>query len=322
MSRNSSSSRSSSPPGEVTPGSGFDTPGLPLRVLRKAETVLQRRTSRLAVVIEKTVDVHSYSAVLRTAEALGVQNVYLIAPPLKPGPDDTFVPFDSSGRASKNQSSKNSRKKRVWSEDVEKAKRHNGYARTACKWITLKNFNSTEACLKELRKDGYEVWVTDLGQVAEPLVTSPPMDFPDKLAICFGTESTGATPYLLSQADKRVYLPLTGFADSLNLSVAAGLVIQEIMRLCPRLTEPMSESERCELRRLWYPSLARSETEAEEYAKILEEKSYPQPFEDMRRADLHREGWAQKKVVRKNEERYRMLKEEEAGEGGEAKQEA
>ena len=108
------------------------------------------------MVIEKTVDVHNYSAVLRTAEALGVQNVYLIAPPLKPGPDDTFVSFDSTGRQSKNQSSKNARKKRVWSEDVEKAKRHNGYARTACKWITLKNFNSTEACLKELREDGYE----------------------------------------------------------------------------------------------------------------------------------------------------------------------
>ena len=69
-----------------------------------------------------------------------------------------------------------------------------------------------------------------------------------------------------------MYLPLTGFADSLNLSVAAGLVLQEIMRLCPSLTEPMGEAEKCELRRLWYPSLARSETEAAEYAKILEEK--------------------------------------------------
>ena len=49
------------------------------------------------------------------------------------------------------------------------------------------------------------------------------MQFPKKLALCFGTESTGATPYLLEQADKRVYLPLTGFADSLNLSVAAAL---------------------------------------------------------------------------------------------------
>ena len=43
---------------------------------------------------------------------------------------------------------------------------------------------------------------------------------------------------------------------------------------------------------------------------------YPEPFEDMRRADSHRDGWAQKKVIRKNEERYRALREREKGVDG------
>ena len=50
---------------------------------------------------------------------------------------------------------------------------------------------------------------------------------PEKLAIAFGTESVGCTEELLQAADLRVYLPLRGFADSLNLSVAAALVLHQ-----------------------------------------------------------------------------------------------
>jgi tRNA G18 (ribose-2'-O)-methylase SpoU len=50
---------------------------------------------------------------------------------------------------------------------------------------------------------------------------------PEKLAIAFGTESVGCTEELLQAADARVYLPLRGFADSLNLSVAAALVLHQ-----------------------------------------------------------------------------------------------
>ena len=61
--------------------SNFDGVGVPLRVLRKAETVLLRRTSRLTIVIERSTNSQNYTAVLRTAEALGVQHVWLISPP-------------------------------------------------------------------------------------------------------------------------------------------------------------------------------------------------------------------------------------------------
>ncbi|GMI07117.1 hypothetical protein TrVE_jg4738 [Triparma verrucosa] len=299
----------------------FDTPGKELRVLRKAETVLQKRTTRLVCVIEKCTDVHNYSAVLRTAEALGIQNIYLIAPPLKPSETDEtkFEPFDEvvAKRGAKNQQNPtNQRKKGVWTEDIKKGLRHNGYARTACKWINVYNFGSTAACLKQLKEDGFDVWVTDLGQGAECL--RPPGkdgklsigEFPEKLAIVFGTESSGCTQEMLTAADKRVYLPLSGFADSLNLSVAAAMVIQMLFFMEPSLEGEISQKEKDELRALWYKSLARNAKEEKKYAEILASKGFPRPFGDMRRAGEHREGWAQKKVVKKNQARYEMLAEE------------
>eukprot|EP00957_Ditylum_brightwellii_P204430 15339216-Ditylum_brightwellii.AAC.1 len=58
----------------------MDSPTLDQRILRKAESALQNRTSRLIIVVERCTNDHNYSAILRTAEALGVQHVYIIAP--------------------------------------------------------------------------------------------------------------------------------------------------------------------------------------------------------------------------------------------------
>jgi hypothetical protein len=79
---------------------------------------------------------------------------------------------------------------------------------------------------------------------------------PDKLAIVFGTESVGCTQEILEAADRRVYLPLRGFADSLNLSVAAALVLQKLFHLDPSIEACMAESERQGLREVWFPKLA------------------------------------------------------------------
>jgi tRNA G18 (ribose-2'-O)-methylase SpoU len=60
----------------------LDAPDLDLRLIRKAEGVIQCRTgSELIIVVERCTNDHNYSAILRTAEALGIQNVWLIDPP-------------------------------------------------------------------------------------------------------------------------------------------------------------------------------------------------------------------------------------------------
>ena len=66
----------------------MDSPDLDLRLIRKAEAVIQQRTSSITVVVERCTNDHNYSAILRTAEALGIQNVFIIDPPLEEQEDD------------------------------------------------------------------------------------------------------------------------------------------------------------------------------------------------------------------------------------------
>ena len=81
-----------------------------------------------------------------------------------------------------------------------------------------------------LREEGRTVWATDLAQGAVVLAPgaawlgATPASLPEKLALVIGTESTGVSQFILDNADRRVYLPQNGFADSLNASVAAALI--------------------------------------------------------------------------------------------------
>ena len=150
--------------------------------------------------------------------------------------------------ASTSTNPKKNRRKKLWKDDREALEQHTAYARGAMKWVDVRCFSTTEACVTALRQGGYAVWCTDLSQRAECLRrTACTGSLPDKLAICFGSESTGASAYLLRAADKRVYLPLWGFAESLNLSVAAALCIQRLFHIDPSLIGAMSEADRHEL---------------------------------------------------------------------------
>ncbi|OEU08920.1 SpoU_methylase-domain-containing protein, partial [Fragilariopsis cylindrus CCMP1102] len=182
--------------------------------------------SRLIIVVERCTNDHNYSAILRTVEALGVATVYMIDPP----------------------------------DELNQRRLHHIFARNATEWITVRDFETVEDCVACCRKQGYKLWVTDLSQAAEALDLSPdpskPLRIPDKIALVFGTEAVGASNYILEQADKRVYLPLRGFADSLNLSVSTALVTQALFFLDPSLIGAMSEGERKDMRKAWFTKLA------------------------------------------------------------------
>ena len=91
-------------------------------------------------------------------------------------------------------------------------------------------FASTGECLAALRREGYTIWATDLSQRAVPL-DSPALAAPARLAVVFGAEGQGITPEMADGGDLRVYLPLHGFQESLNLSVAVALVMDRILEL-------------------------------------------------------------------------------------------
>ena len=263
-----------------------DDPDLPLRRLRKVEAVIQRRTSRLLLVVERATRSHNYSAILRTAEALGVHHVWVIAPPS----------FDKDAK------SRSQRKKTAQFEaDAKELEQHVAYARRAGKWLELRAFGSADECIAALRRDGRKIWVSDLSQAAVSL-TSKALTLPERVALVMGTESTGASPEMLLAADRRVYLPLHGFADSLNLSVAAAMLMQRLMFIDPTLVGGMSEVERTALRTVWYPKMGRNEQQAAEFAAYAAEGGVA-PLDDVRRCDEHRAGWVMKKVRLKNEKR-------------------
>ena len=294
----------------------IDSPSLDQRLLRKAEAALLKRTSRLIIVVERCTNDHNYSAILRTAEALGVQHVYIIAPQdmqqtLKIDSDvldnDENLPTSSiiatnDGSSEKDHDrdsnvninleniklhrSSGQQVKKAMQSEIQDRAMHHLFAQRALDWLDVKEFETTSECIKTLRDEGYTIWSTDLSQVAvcltreallEDYYNSQSQQFiytsdekenskvnndydinviPDKLAIVFGTEAVGCTAEILNASDKRVYLPLYGFADSLNLSVATALVVHQLFNLDPSLIGAMSNDERMNIRRKWYKKLA------------------------------------------------------------------
>lgn len=261
------------------------------RLLRKAEAVILGRTASVVLVLERSGKSHNYSAVLRTAEALGVHGVWCVDPPA--------FDKDETKRAAR-------KKSKQWEEDRNELREHVAFAKKAAKWLDVRDFASTGDLVAALRADGRRIWVTDLSQFAEPLAPpggahatpravttgsqAPPP--PRRIALCFGTELVGASPELLAAADRRVYLPLRGFADSLNLSVAAALVLQRVLDLYPEMVGAMRDEERAALRVRFYPAMGRREEQtkffAECAARVNRGELSVDAFSDMRRPDAHR----------------------------------
>lgn len=252
----------------------FDSVDLDQRMIRKAEGAICKRTSRLIIVVERCTNDHNYSAIIRTAEALGVQNIWIISPQtinvtLELNNDLDESNIDSIAENSTLRRSAGPVVRSATESEKKDRAMHHLYARNATEWLTVRDFEDTKTCIESLREEGYQVWATDLGQEAICMTedgirqhlggeteTYDGKLIPNKVAIVFGTEAVGCTAEMLNAADLRVYLPLRGFADSLNLSVAAALVVHQMFVLDPSLEGAMTEDERRELRQAWYAKLA------------------------------------------------------------------
>ena len=314
----------------------YDAPDLDIRLLRKAEAVLQKRTDKIIIVVERCTNDHNYSAILRTAEALGIQTICLIDPPPATtvdedgtvrvvvehendsndsnGGSDELLHHDMKNTAhngddhnissSNNNTHHNQNQPHDESNGIhvipQKVVRlsdnerkafmdHRKFAQNATQWLTIREFKTATECIHTLRTvEQYQIWVTDLSQEAIPLTKYDLQQYhntcrnthdntsnhnhnnnnrnntskyncwplPEKIAIVMGTEAVGCSVEMLHGADVRCYLPLYGFADSLNLSVATALVLQQILHFHPNYIGNMSLEQRHLLRTVWYPKLA------------------------------------------------------------------
>ncbi|GMG17579.1 unnamed protein product [Phytophthora fragariaefolia] len=223
-------------------------------------------------------DSHNHQAVLRTAEALGVQHVWLIAA------NDRQLKTHAGKKAAK--PPKSSGKK---------------ITKNCAAWLSVREFSSIADCLHALRERDMTIWATDLSPQAEPLAAgSKPSDLPARLAVVIGRETDGVSPEMLRAAHRRVYLPLFGFSESLNLSVATALVLQRLLDWFPEVRGDLDEQEKQSIREKWYPQLVGNPTQAAQAEPWTSGRVPIRPLEDLRR-EKH-EAWVPKSVRRREQE--------------------
>jgi tRNA (guanosine-2'-O-)-methyltransferase len=153
---------------------------------RKAriDEVVANRTRTLTLVMEAFGDPQNVNAVLRTCEAFGIQDVHAVEGPLKP--------WDRNKKISQN----------------------------ADKWLDVRRWRSTRDCLAHLKAEGFAIYATHLDARARPLGALP---FAGKVALVFGNEHRGVSDDALALADATYAIPMRGFVQSLNVSVAAAI---------------------------------------------------------------------------------------------------
>ncbi len=185
--------------------------------LKRFEEVLANRTQHIAIGLENIYQPHNASAVLRSCDCFGIQDIHIIENENK----YTFNPDVSLGSE---------------------------------KWLSLKRYNdggkSLDNCIDSLKQQGYAIAVTSLHKTSHTIEEVP---IKNKLALFFGTEMRGATPELESKAEMFVKIPMMGFTESFNISVAAAL---SMYALSSRLRKEeiawqLSEDEKAELRLQW-----------------------------------------------------------------------
>jgi len=232
------------------------------RRLRRAEAVLLQRTNRLLLVLERPADNFNVQAILRTAEAFGIQNVWIV--------DHQRTPVKLSKSVTKG----------------------------SYLWLSLRHFDSPEDCLAELQKQQWEIWSTDLHSTAQELTANSNLNpFPDKVALVVGRESDGVSQTMLKASARRLFLPMYGFTESFNLTVATALVLQRCLDACPELRGAMTDEERAEVRQDWYRRLAGSDQLMHLYDEWIENP--PPPLDTVRPSDEFRRPRVPKKLKRK-----------------------
>lgn len=158
----------------------------------KLESVLAHRQPNLTVVMENVMDPHNVSAVMRSCDAVGIQEIFVIG---------TKAPKPKKWGARSSSS--------------------------AAKWLTVHQFDNVEACVQALRKSYNTILTTHLTSESASLYD---IDFTDAVALVFGNEHEGVSEEMRTLADGNFLIPQVGIIQSLNISVACAVSIYEAFR--------------------------------------------------------------------------------------------
>jgi len=152
----------------------------------KIDRVVEQRTRTFTVVLDRLEDSFNMAAVLRTCEAMGVQEVHVVINPEAP-----FLP--------------NSR-----------------VAQGCDKWLDVKLYKTFAECREHLKGRGFSLYASAIREGAESLYS---LRFDSKIAIIFGNERYGVSEEVLAGVDGTFWIPMRGFSQSVNISAAASACI-------------------------------------------------------------------------------------------------
>ncbi|WP_299604129.1 RNA methyltransferase [uncultured Tateyamaria sp.] len=174
-------------------------------VRKRADAIKAFRCKNLVAVIEDPVDIKNIGTVIRNANALGVEKVYIVDP-RKALPDD-------------------------WQEMRER-KSLSKTSVSAVKWTFVKRFNNTDECLDHLEKQGFVSVVTSPHVKGKKNVFLHEGDYTThtKLAVWFGNEKRGITESAVDRSEMCVAVPMFGMIESLNLGTSSGIVLYEVTK--------------------------------------------------------------------------------------------
>ncbi len=153
--------------------------------------VIEARLRSVTVVLDRLIDPHNTAAILRTSEGLGLARAHVV------------------------------------SHEAQDALAHRRVTQDAHKWLDVERHDSGAAAAHELRQQGCEVWAGHLDEKAI-LYTALPADRP--LALLFGNEHEGPSRETLAACTGTFRIPMAGFTQSFNVSVAAGIALAQAAR--------------------------------------------------------------------------------------------
>jgi tRNA (guanosine-2'-O-)-methyltransferase len=152
--------------------------------LARFEKVLSQRTDRIVPVFENMHKPYNAAAVVRTCDALGVAYAH-------------FIEAESTALFSR------------------------GISKGAQNWLDVSTYDSRDACLDRLRSEGFVFAATCFDENA---IAPEELPLDEKIAVIFGNEKHGISAEALAACKYRIAIPMYGFVDSFNISVAAGIL--------------------------------------------------------------------------------------------------
>ena len=155
-------------------------------------SVLNKRQNNITVVLENVFDPHNISAVMRTCDAVGIQDIYVL--------NTKIARHKKFGQKSSS---------------------------SAAKWLSIHQFTDANECFAELRRNYNLILTTHLSSDA---ISLHDIDFTQSIALVFGNEHDGVSEEIRALADGNFIIPQVGIIKSLNISVACAVTVYEAMR--------------------------------------------------------------------------------------------